>query len=228
MKGGQRLELPVNIIFLSYSQACFEDKECAPRYVDYELEYVIVNQEFSFKWVREHPTWRLLQRGVPKFDVAVLVLARSVELTDFIQPACLPRPEGFNRGPLAITGWGNTNPGSGPPKPANILQLLNVKEVQLPSCNEQWRSAVDEDLLPSHICVTGVHLGKSACKGDSGGPLVRNLDLGVVWQLAGVVSFGTNNCGNVDLPLGFIRIEGEVNTWLRNIIGDRLPVYPAE
>ena len=55
MKGGQRLELPVNIIFLSYSQACYEDKECAPRYVDYELENVIVHQEFSFKRVREHP-----------------------------------------------------------------------------------------------------------------------------------------------------------------------------
>ena len=207
--------------------------------MDYELENVIVHQEFSFKRVREHPAYldldsrhtnMLLQLGVPKFDVAVLVLARSVELTDFIQPACLPQPDGFNRGPLAITGWGNTNPGSGPPIPASILQLLNVKEVQLPSCNEQWRSHVDEDLLPSHICVTGVKLGKSACKGDSGGPLVRNVESASdeVWQLAGVVSFGTNNCGNVDLPLGFIRIEGEVNTWLRNIIGDRLPVYPAE
>ena len=56
------------------------------------------------------------------------------------------------------------------------MQLLHVKEVQLPFCNNKWRSLVDEDLLPSHICVTGVLLGESSCKGDSGGPLVRNLD----------------------------------------------------
>ena len=165
---------------------------------------------------------------MPKFDVAVLTLASGVLLSEYIQPVCLPRPE--DRGPLAITGWGNTNVRAGPPSPAPILQLLYVTEVPLASCNEQWRTKVEEDLLPSHICVTGVHLGKSACKGDSGGPLVRNLDSTSeeVWQLAGVVSFGTNNCGNVDLPLGFIRIDGEVNTWLRDIIGEYLPDYPAE
>ena len=171
----------------------------------------------------------LLQLGVPKFDVAVLVLASGVELTDYVQPVCLPHLDVSNSGPLSITGWGNSNAGFGLPSPANILQLLHVKEVSLATCNDQWKSKVDEDLLPSHICVSGVDLGKSACQGDSGGPLVRNLQSTSeeVYQLAGVVSFGTNNCGNVDLPLGFVRIEGEVNTWLRFIIGDRLPVYPA-
>ena len=171
----------------------------------------------------------LLQLGVPKFDVALISLVRLVVLTDFIQPVCLPRPGGDHRGPLAITGWGDTRVGAGTPSPAPILQLLHVTEVQLPFCNSQWRSLVDEDLLPSHICVTGGEVGKSSCKGDSGGPLVRNFESSTeeVWQLAGVVSFGTTNCGNVDLPLGFIRIDGEVNTWLRDTIGDILPEYPS-
>ena len=88
---------------------------------------------------------------------------------------------------------------------------------------------MDEDLLPSHICVTSGEVGKSSCMGDSGGPLVRSLETTSeeVWQLAGVVSFGTANCGNVDLPLGFTRIDGEVNTWLRDTIGDILPEYPS-
>ena len=161
--------------------------------------------------------------------MAVIRLSRAVELTDYIQPLCLPRPGGSDRGPLAITGWGDASVGAGPPSPAHILQLLYVMEVPLPFCNDQWRSLVEEDLLPSHICVSSHKVGRSSCKGDSGGPLIRNFESTSeeVWQLAGVVSFGTSNCGNVDLPLGFIRIDGEVNTWLRNIVGQVLPEYPS-
>ena len=163
--------------------------------------------------------------------MAVISLAGPVVLTDYIQPVCLPRLQGEDRGPLVITGWGDTRVGAGPPSPANILQLLHVTEVPLPFCNDQWRALVNEDLLPSHICVTAGrdNIGQSSCKGDSGGPLVRNFESTSeeVWQLAGVVSFGTSNCGNVDLPLGFIRIDGEVNTWLRNIVGQVLPEYPT-
>ena len=162
--------------------------------------------------------------------MAVITLASDVSLTDYIQPVCLPHTDTQDRGPLAITGWGNTRAGGGRPQPADILQLLYVNEVPLPFCNDDWKAKVDDDLLPSHICVTGVKLGRSSCKGDSGGPLVRNFDVSSdeVWQLAGVVSFGTNNCGNIDLPLGFVRIDGEVNFWLRNIIGNNLPDYPSD
>ena len=165
---------------------------------------------------------------MPKYDVSVLRLSSDVTLTEHIQPVCQPHSDGRDRGPLAITGWGNTRAGAGPPRPADILQLLYVNEVPLPFCNDAWKAKVDEDLLPSHICVKGVKIGESSCKGDSGGPLLRNFDSSTdeLWQLAGVVSFGTNNCGNTDLPLGFIRIDGEVNIWLRNIIGNNLPDYP--
>ena len=83
---------------------------------------------------------------MPKYDVSVLRLSSDVTLTEHIQPVCLPHSDGRDRGPLAITGWGNTWAGAGPPRPADILQLLYVNEVPLPFCNDDWKTKVDEDL----------------------------------------------------------------------------------
>ena len=52
MEGGLRPDLPVKI-FLSYSRDCFNDGYCAPRYVEYQVENIIIHQEFSFKSVSE-------------------------------------------------------------------------------------------------------------------------------------------------------------------------------
>ena len=61
------------------------------------------------------------------------------------------------------------------------------------------------------------------------------------WELTGVISFGVKRCGSTELPHVFtrfvnysscsffnsnlftFRILGQVNSWLRQIIGDELP-----
>ena len=86
----------------------------------------------------------------------------------------------------------------------------------------------DKYCRPSHYCATSGEPGQSACRGDSGGPLVRELQSGLQYELAGVLSLGSRNCGNIDIPLIFTRVEGEVNSWIRREVGlTQLPVRPA-
>ena len=81
---------------------------------------------------------------------------------------------------------------------------------------------------PSHYCATSGKSGHSACRGDSGGPLVRELQSGLEYEVAGVMSHGSSNCGNIDIPLIFTRVEGEVNTWIRRELGEReIPSRPV-
>ena len=67
--------------------------------------------------------------AIPQFDVALLVLSKYVQFSDYIRPVCLPEPDSpdQNLTNLVITGWGNTSPDFGEFKQADILQKLNVK-----------------------------------------------------------------------------------------------------
>ena len=57
---------------------------------------------------------------------------------------------------------------------------------------------------------------------------MRELQSGLQYELAGVLSLGSRNCGNIDIPLIFTRVEGEVNSWIRREVGlTQLPVRPA-
>ena len=57
---------------------------------------------------------------------------------------------------------------------------------------------------------------------------MRELQSGLEYEVAGVMSLGSRNCGNIDIPLIFTRVEGEVNTWIRRELGPReIPSRPA-
>eukprot|EP00092_Neocalanus_flemingeri_P007897 GFUD01008523.1.p1 GENE.GFUD01008523.1~~GFUD01008523.1.p1 ORF type:complete len:424 (-),score=71.80 GFUD01008523.1:63-1334(-) len=198
--------------------ACTVEEECAPKHVEIRIKDIITHEKYKFD---------NCIGCIPKFDVALIVLEEPVEFTDFIQPVCLPKPNKQSQGPLTVTGWGNTIAGSQRGKTAANLQELNVKEVPLSECKAIWKPKLKEDLISTHLCASTGVVGSTSCKGDSGGPLVRNSNFQKqIWELAGVVSFGISTCGNEDFPLGFTRVEGEVNLWLREIVGRELPKHP--
>eukprot|EP00092_Neocalanus_flemingeri_P038665 GFUD01042096.1.p1 GENE.GFUD01042096.1~~GFUD01042096.1.p1 ORF type:complete len:272 (+),score=58.41 GFUD01042096.1:549-1364(+) len=198
--------------------ACATEEECAPKHVEIKIKDIITHEKYKF----DNCTG-----CIPNFDVALIVLEEPVEFTNFIQPVCLPKPNKQSQGPLTITGWGNTIAGSQRGKTAANLQELNVKEVPLSECNAIWKPKLKEDLISTHLCASTGVVGSTSCKGDSGGPLVRNSNFQKqIWELAGVVSFGISTCGNENFPLGFTRVEGEVNLWLRETVGRKLPKHP--
>jgi len=196
------------------NRRCFEEQECADKHVDVKVSDVII-----------HDKYRMCDRCVPEFDVALLVLKSKVEFSDFIRPICLPsidsEPKNDN---FVVIGFGNTAIEFGKFEPANILQKLDVDYVENTKCDNQWsRRHIENNLLTTHICATGLEIGTGTCKGDSGGPLMRLFDIDEDrWELVGITSFGVDRCGNIDLPLGFTRILGQVNSWLRGIIRDEL------
>jgi secreted trypsin-like serine protease len=195
--------------------ACAAAEECAPKHIEVKIKDFIIHHKYKYENRRKF---------LLNFDVAMIVLEEPVTFSDFIQPVCLPNPKEQSQGPLTETGWGNTVASPGRKKSALILQELDVNEVPLDECRRKWKPKLKEDLLTSHMCASTGIPRSTSCIGDSGGPLVRNSDFQKqIWELAGVVSFGTKTCGNVDYPLAFTRVEGEVNLWLREIVGRELP-----
>ena len=195
-------------------KACADAEECAPKYIEVAIKDIIMHDKYKFETCRQ---------CIPFFDVALLILEENFVFTDFIQPVCLPSINIERKGPLTVTGWGNIAPGYRNLKSATILQEINVKEVSLFECKKTWKTKLEENLIPAHMCASTGVVGSTSCRGDSGGPLVRNIDFNKqIWELAGVTSFGISTCGNQDYPLGFTRVEGEVNIWLRKLVGTDL------
>ena len=202
----------------SSGEACYEEEACAPKHVEVAIKDILIYEKYEYETCSGC-------NNIPIFDIALIVLENPVQFTKFIQPVCLPNLNEKSEGPLTITGWGNTIAGILKTKTSSILQELNVEEVQLSECQTIWKEGFNIDIKTSHLCAsTGVH-GSTSCKGDSGGPLVRQVDFfRQISELAGVVSFGISTCGNADYPFGFTRIDGEVNSWLREHVVEELPM----
>jgi hypothetical protein len=206
-------------------QRCLEEENCAPKAQKYRVESTLaapMHDEFgggeSF-------------RPFPIYDVAVVVLAKSVRFTNFIQPVCLPDPttrSSFDspNQPLRVTGWGNEAFGF-EQRSAKVLQELALEEIKLSDC----RDLLLLDLLKSQMCVEASRDNSQACEGDSGSPVSRlnrasRRDPGI-WELGGVVSFGASTACGAKAPLVVTRIdEAAVLSWLKRVVGQDRPDYP--
>ena len=160
-----------------------------------------------------HPEYTPCEGCVAYYDIAVIVLDDLGRFSSFIQPVCLP--VGDVKGPLVMTGWGNTVADIRRRLPATVLQQIILQEVPLKKCQNIWET----ELLGSQLCASSGNPGQAPCRGDSGGPLVRLVDkVREVWELAGVVSFGPSVCGNVDHPVVFTRLSGQLLEWVQGIV----------
>ena len=183
-------------------RGCYLAGLCAPRSVEVPIRGAVT-----------HPAYDYCAGCVSYQDIAVIILDDLVTFSSFIQPVCLPVAP--VEGALVLTGWGNTRAGLRGREPATVLQQLPLLEVPLEKCQEIWRT----DLRTSQVCASSGTPGQAPCQGDSGGPLVRLVDRRrEVWELAGVVSFGPSVCGNVDHPVVFTRISGQIQEWVKGVV----------
>uniref|UniRef100_A0A672IBG7 pancreatic elastase II n=1 Tax=Salarias fasciatus TaxID=181472 RepID=A0A672IBG7_SALFA len=148
-------------------------------------------------------------------DIALIKLASPVQLSNQIQPACLPTSGEIlpNNAPCYVTGWGRLWTG-GPI--ADILQQALLPVVSHSTCSryDWWGSLV----TTSMICAGGDG-NLASCNGDSGGPLnCQNSDGS--WDVHGIVSFGSSaGCNYYKKPSVFTRVSA-YSAWINNVSGN--------
>ncbi|XP_060109869.1 chymotrypsin-like protease CTRL-1 [Heteronotia binoei] len=152
-----------------------------------------------------HPSWdsRTLNN-----DITLLKLSSPVQLNSRVSPVCLASatevlPEGLK---CVTTGWGRTS--SLTNNPAVKLQQVALPLVTVSQCQRHWGNRITSAM----VCAGGA--GASSCQGDSGGPLVCLK--GSVWNLIGIVSWGTTNC-NVQTPAVYTRVS-QFRSWIEQVI----------
>lgn len=203
-----------------------DNSVCAPPHQDILVDRVIV-----------HPNYHRLTSGMVVNDILLIKLQRPVELSDYVQPACLPTafaptPKLLQDADLGeketeikpvVIGWGRSYNGDyneTSTVASAFQQKLELPLVNNKDCARIWSKKFKVNLRgdirkENHLCAGGV-LGKDSCKGDSGGPLVFRESDGDPTYLVGVVSSGTNRCG-IGAPAIFTRVTTLVQWILENL-----------
>jgi secreted trypsin-like serine protease len=100
-----------------------------------------------------------------------------------------------------VSGWGSLDEPSGPyPDELHAVDIVVAPNV--------WCSRYFSFFHNTSLC-GGARLGdRDACNGDSGGPLVVFLAGGDV-RLAGITSYGSDHCGDINAPGVYTRVAGD-------------------
>ncbi|XP_060244582.1 chymotrypsin-like elastase family member 1 isoform X2 [Meriones unguiculatus] len=124
-------------------------------------------QYVSVQKIVVHPSWNK-NNVAAGYDIALLRLARSVTLNNYVQLGVLPQ-EGTtlpNNTPCYITGWGKTRTNG---QLSQTLQQAYLPSVDYSICSSSsyWGSTVKRSM----VCAGGDGV-RSGCQGDSGGPCI--------------------------------------------------------
>jgi len=162
-------------------------------------------------------------------DIALLKLASPItiggsgETRTAIIPL-VPSTIGSLTGEIAwVSGWGDTETtdyyGTGYPP---ILREVDLPILANSVCNDinHWYGEITNNML----CAGYDAGGKNACAGDSGGPLV--VQNAGQWQLAGIVSWGSQVCSAPYLPGVYTRVSQYVS-WVNSYLTPQLTVNRA-
>jgi len=140
--------------------------------------------------------------GVPRYDVAYLVLSSASGQT----PVKIAGPDEnalWDQGSSAeISGWGSTSESSGT---VDTLRSATVGVISDATCGSS--SIYGSDFDPTTMLCAGSLSGTTdSCFGDSGGPLEAPLQ-GGGYRLIGITGWGYG-CGRPDAPGVYTRVAG--------------------
>ncbi|XP_041981736.1 CLIP domain-containing serine protease 14D-like [Aricia agestis] len=137
-----------------------------------------------------HPGY---EQKIFRHDIALIVLQEDIKFTVTAAPICLnDKPEVVIDEQASLVGWGKL---SGQNNMVGRQQQLQVPLKPLESCEQVFGESVP--IHEGQICAGG-EAGRDACSGFGGAPLLLNRD-GSYYQI-GIVSFGSENCGNEGVP----------------------------
>ncbi|NXK70952.1 ACRO protein, partial [Sylvietta virens] len=151
-------------------------------------------------------------------NIALLLLDRPVECSDYIQLGCVPDSS------LAvaelktcyIAGW-RAAPDSAP-GPRLVLQEAKVRLMDAQLCNSsRWYGGA---VHPQDLCAGYPRGGIDTCQGDVGEPLVCKDNVGDFFWLVGLASWG-RGCSGARRPGVFTSLQ-PFHTWIRAHAGPSL------
>ncbi len=138
--------------------------------------------------------------GVPRFDVAYLVLSGASAQTPI-------KIAGTDEGTLwdpgsteEVSGWGATRETGGT---VDTLRAATGSVISDPTCADIYSNAFDPDTM---VCAGALSGAVDTCFGDSGGPLEAPLQ-GGGYRLIGITGWGAG-CGRPDAPGVYTRVAG--------------------
>jgi secreted trypsin-like serine protease len=151
-------------------------------------------------------------------DIALLRLAVPLSFDDKTRAVSLVPPD---VGPLAgqsawVTGWGDTSDGG---SSSDVLLEVEVPIISNSDCKAWYDSSqgFGSFITENMLCAGTMEGGKDSCQGDSGGPLVVDRTGNQSWELAGVVSWGTE-CAGVEQPGVYVRVS-RYGAWIESSTG---------
>ncbi|XP_074596644.1 clotting factor G beta subunit-like [Brevipalpus obovatus] len=146
------------------------------------------------------------------YDIALLVLKKSVKFTQTVSPICVPAFDtdySIQDRELTVVGWGISDiwqddsgqsflASSDTPMEARVYFVPRERCEQIyASRGAQFSSYVDSS---REICAYNFQTYADACSGDSGGPLMYHNYLDGRWYLAGVVARGADCPNHSGIP----------------------------
>lgn len=138
-------------------------------------------------------------------NVALVRLSRSIEMTDWVNPICLPRATSDVGKWLTIVGWAmNERKQQG----SNKLTQGEVSPVELTECIETYET-MGVNLTSSAVCV-GPLRDQNTCRSDPGGPLMSLDRQTQKWSAVGVFSLGPVPCDKVGYPGVYTKVSDYV------------------
>ncbi|XP_059156700.1 transmembrane protease serine 9-like isoform X2 [Physella acuta] len=158
-----------------------------------------------------HPEY---DRVTYSYDIALLTLDRATPLQDNpnLNPICLPQANQTISGACTVAGWGSTSRTADYPAVSSpSLMKTSVRVVDGKYCKEKFGGLYNS---LSQICAGDLDGGSDSCVGDSGGPLMCGDD---VLYLMGVISAGSNPCGQTDTPALYTDVRKSLD-WLTSVM----------
>lgn len=139
-------------------------------------------------------------------DIMLLKLHVTVQFNGAIRPACLPEQFAVPSEQI-VSGWGLTAWNG---SRSNVLLKANLNSFSQKECNDKYagnivlHKGISEE---THLCAGSRFDNKDTCRGDSGGSIQTfKGDVGCIYTVVGVTSFGPEECGTAGFPGVYTRV----------------------
>jgi len=171
------------------------------------------SQTFKAQWIKVHGGYKWPDL---KDDIAIVKVKNGpIVMSKSVRSVCIPNEAPKVGQVCCVTGWGLTEDDTS----SQFLKQVSVPITSEEYCAEKYMVKYQMKVTNNQICAGGKDK-KDSCGGDSGGPLVCRK--GNIWYLAGIVSYGPEECGLDGFPGVYTRVA-QYRDWIKEKSGVAVP-----